>query len=274
MKAAIAYIPVIHKGHREFCQKVKPDVLYVLGRSILAKFPVLERDVRALPPEEIVVSARALSLAPKVEVLEEKNITGLSGAEIVFAEDEVTRALAAEYFKDKPVSFERVFLRWDKMGAVTSYPVSPDIVISKKDFGKKLIELASKEAEKSSDWWRQVGAILVKDGEVILSNFNAHKPTENAPNIDGDPRSNLNAGEGPGIYTSLHAEAGIIAEAARKGISLEGASLYLTTFPCSNCATQIAETGIKEIYFAGGYSNLNGERNLKAAGIKIIRVSQ
>ena len=112
-------------------------MLYVLGQSILAKFPILERDVRALPPEEIVVSARALNLAPKVEVLEEKDISGLSEAEIVFAEDEVTRVLEAEYFKDKPVSFERVFLRWDKMGAVTSYPVSPDIVISKKDFGKK-----------------------------------------------------------------------------------------------------------------------------------------
>lgn len=224
-------------------------------------------------PEEIVATARALQLAPRVEVLEEKDISGLSG-EIVFAEDEVTRELAAQYFKNKPVSFERIFLRWDRMGAVTSYPVSPDIVISKEELDKKFIGFARTEAEKSSDWWRQVGAVAVKDGKVILSNFNAHKPTENAPNIDGDPRSNLNAGEGPGIYTSLHAEAGIIAEAARKGISLEGASLYLTVFPCSNCATQIAETGVKEIYFTGGYSNLNGERNLKAAGIKIIRVAE
>jgi len=248
-------------------------VLYVLGRSLLSKFPILERDMRALRPEEVVVSAKALFLAPRVEVLEEDGISDFSDEdEIVFADDEVTRELAGKCFKDKKVSFERAFLRWDKMSAVTSYPVSPDITLSENDLDKKFIELARREAGKSSDWWRQIGAVLVRNGEPVLSNFNAHKPTENAPNIDGDPRSNLNAGEGPGIYTSLHAEAGLIAKAARQGLSLEGASLYVTTFPCPNCAMQIAESGIKEIYFADGYSNLNAETNLKSAGVKIVRV--
>lgn len=209
-----------------------------------------------------------------MEVLEEKGVSGFSDSDtIVFAEDEVTREIAEKYFRGKNFSFERVFLRWDKMSAVTSYPTSPDIVVSEKELDKKFIEIARREAGKSSDWWRQVGAVLVKGGDVIFSNFNAHKPTENAPNIDGDPRSNLNAGEGPGIYTSLHAEAGLIAKAARDGISLKDTSLYLTTFPCPNCAMQITEAGIKEIYFADGYSNLNAERNLKAAGVKIIRVA-
>jgi dCMP deaminase len=229
--------------------------------------------MRALSPGQIVLLAHSLSLAPEIQLLEKSNLADLEHVDtLVFANDEVMRTIAKKYFPHAHIVYDRVFLRWDKMSAVTSFPVSPDVEISEEEFAKKFIRLAKKEAEKSSDWWRQIGAIVIKDGQVLFSAFNQHFPTENSIYIEGDPRANFDAGERQDIYTSIHAEARVIAEAARKGISIEGASVFVTTFPCSNCAVQLAEAGIKEIFFSAGYSNLNAEKNLRNAGVRMIRV--
>ncbi len=70
----------------------------------------------------------------------------------------------------------------------------------------------------------------------------------------------------------MHSEAGAIAEAARKGISLEGADLYVTTFPCPPCGKLIAYSGIKRVFYKNGYGVLDSERILKDKGVEIIKV--
>lgn len=232
--------------------------------------------MRALDPLDIVSAARALELAPEVSILEKTDIPRLIGADtIVFADDEVMRHVAEQYLHDKKVIFEQVFLRWDKMSAITPSLVSPDITISREELDKNFMQEAREISQKSSDWWRRVGAVIAKDGSVLLAGFNEHMPSENAPYIDGDPRANFDAGSVPeNLYTVIHAEARLIAEAARKGISLEGASLYATTFPCPSCSMQVVAAGIKKVYFADGYSLLNAERNFKLAGIELIKVDE
>ena len=64
----------------------------------------------------------------------------------------------------------------------------------------------------------------------------------------------------------------IIGEAAKKGISLEGASLYVTHFPCAVCAKFVAYSGIKKVYFREGTSTLDGKAILESADINIVRV--
>jgi dCMP deaminase len=63
-----------------------------------------------------------------------------------------------------------------------------------------------------------------------------------------------------------------VAEAAAKGVSLEGGSLYVNIFPCPPCAKLIAYSGIKNLYYSGGYGALDGESVLKAKGVKIIYI--
>ena len=254
-------------------QKVQPDILYVLGKSFRSEIPVLQKDIRALDPQEIVIACKALNLAGDVKVLEKEDLGLLSKEHnIALANDEVMRYVADTYLKEIPVTFENIFLRWDKMAAVTAHPVTPTMTVSKGDFDRKLIGQARKNAQRSSDYWRQVGAVIVKEGEIILEGYNKHQPTENAPYIHGDPRGNFNAGEHIEVSTAFHGEASLIARAAQKGISLEGASIYVTTFPCPNCSILIIHSGIKAVYYADGYSNLNGEENLKLAGVQLIRV--
>lgn len=229
--------------------------------------------MRALDPQDIVLMCKSLNLAGDVKVLEKADIPDLLKADtIIFSDDEVMRQVADIHLAGAPVVFEKAFLRWDKLASVTSHPVSPDIELSELDLDRQLIAKARQNAKRSSDWWRQVGAVIVKNGEPVFEGYNQHKPSEHGPYIDGDPRSNFNAGERPDIYTSIHGEAGLIARAAQKGISLEGSSIYVTTFPCPNCALLIIQAGIKHVYYADGYSNLNAQENLKLAGVKLVRV--
>ena len=132
---------------------------------------------------------------------------------------------------------------------------------------------AFREAEKSPDWWRQIGAIALKDGKILLTGFNKPVPSKDYTlGPFGDPRSNFDAGIGFEISKAIHAEAGVIATAARRGLPLEGASLYITTFPCPVCAKSIAASGIKRVYYSKGYSLLDAEDVLRAAGVEIVLV--
>ena len=62
----------------------------------------------------------------------------------------------------------------------------------------------------------------------------------------------------------------MIAQAARAGRPLNGADLYVTTFPCPACARLIAESGFRRCYFTGQYSVLDGDTVLRAAGVELL----
>jgi dCMP deaminase len=64
----------------------------------------------------------------------------------------------------------------------------------------------------------------------------------------------------------------VIAQAARAGRALDGADLYVTTFPCPACARLIAASGFRRCYFTGPYSVLEGDHILRAADVGLFRV--
>ncbi len=132
--------------------------------------------------------------------------------------------------------------------------------------------LARTESTKTSDWWRAVGGVLVKDRDVTLAEHNHHVPSDHTPYANGDPRDVVEAGTDSHIATAMHAEQSIIVAAARRGIALEGASLYLTVFPCPVCAKLVAYSGIKKVYFGSGHASLDGETILKANDVELFRV--
>jgi dCMP deaminase len=101
-----------------------------------------------------------------------------------------------------------------------------------------------------------------------------HFPSAHALTLNGDPRSNLDAGQGPGVYTSIHAEACALAHAAKKGVATDKADIYVTTFPCPTCARSLVEAGIARVFYKKGYSLLDAEEILKGAGIEIILVKE
>lgn len=275
--SVVAYIPALHRGYLDFFKKY-PGTLYILDTELVREVPRLERDIRALAPEEIQSMLKGTSFFSKILILNKNDLKMLldDSAPIVMPDEEVSHHFAETYLTPtgKEATFVKTFLRWDRQISTTEFEVPPDRIISSDEFDKEIIADAFKEAEKSADWWRQIGAALVRDKKILLMRHNTPIPESQTPNAFGDPRSNFDAGEAQykDLGKFIHGEAGVIAEAAQRGIITEGASIYATTFPCPACAKLIAVAGIKEVYYSKGYSLLDAEDVFKEFGVKIILV--
>ena len=98
--------------------------------------------------------------------------------------------------------------------------------------------------QKSKDPSTQVGCIIVgKNNEVISTGFN------------GLPKFVFEKAERyirPNKYLYIeHSERNAIYLAARRGVSLEGASIYVPWHPCADCARAIIQAGISKVYIDG-----------------------
>ncbi len=273
--AIVSYIPALHRGYIDFFKKY-PGNLYILGTDFIKEVPRMERDIRAIVPEEIKELLDGLGIFSKIVVLNRENLNELldGQASIILPDEDVNRQFVDTYLKDKEVSFVSVFLRWDRQISTAEFEVPPDRIISEDELDREIIKQALEESQKSSDWWRQIGAVLIRDKEQVLVAHNRPMPENGTPNIFGDPRSSFDAGDEKmrDVGKFLHGEAGLIAEAAKGGISVEGTSLYVTTFPCPTCAKIVAAAGIKKVFYSKGYSLLDAEDVLRAAGVEIILV--
>jgi dCMP deaminase len=277
MKQVLLYLPVIHAGHEEFFAR-HPDAAEVLllGTGFRALFKSLAKDIRALSPERAAQFLRVMLPAAAVRVIEPADLpAALTGDVLVLPDEDVTRTLAARHrlAEGRDLVFDKTFLRWDREWSQAARPAGADAAVTAADLPAVLVARAVALAGRSSDWWRQVGAIAWRGEEVLGAAWNHHGPTEYAPYLDGDPRDNFSRGVRADLSTAAHAEASVVAAAARDGMPLEGADLYVTTFPCPACARLIAEAGFARVYFTGPYAVLDGDKLLRAAGVELLRVS-
>jgi len=272
-KALISYVPVIHQGYLKFLEENSKDAdLYILGKDFIEDFPWMRKEIRALGPEMTKKLIEKSGLFEKIEVIQPSDLDKIKDnyEKLVMPDEEVSRTIAKKYNLD--TDLKKTFLMWDKHNSTEARKVVPDVKISKEKFDQKILKLAAKNSEKSSDWWRRIGSVVVKDGKPIIYSYNKHLPHEYAPALVGDPRAPFHKGIGIEISSAVHGEAAAISKAAREGIELEGASLYVGTFPCPPCAKLIALSGIKKLYYGVGYGVLDGLDVLKQAGVEIVKV--
>jgi dCMP deaminase len=272
---AVAYVPVLHEGYRRFLERHAVErPFYVIGRELYADYRPLAKDVRALDPGLVAAAVRAWGVCSSVEVLDVSGAERLaaSGASLVLPAEDVSYQLVERFFARCPVRYDTVFLRWDKTRTVAL--LAPDAVQATIDQALADVGLAAEAAARDSvDWWRQVGAaIRFADGEVRAV-ANEHHPHKLSPYAVGDPRSNFFKGVELELSTATHAEARLIAEAARDGLSTRGAVMYVTDFPCPPCAKLIAAAAISRLYFREGYAVLDGSDVLADAGIEVVQAA-
>ena len=131
----------------------------------------------------------------------------------------------------------------------------------KRMFDKNYLDMAAIWAKNSYCKRRQVGALLVKNRMIISDGFN------------GTPSGFENQCEDENNTTKpyvLHAEANAITKVAKSGNSSEGATLYITTAPCIECAKLIIQAGIVRVVYAEEYRMSEGIELLKRAGVEVI----
>ena len=277
-RIVLLYMPVIHRGYVEFltrnatagceCFLIGTAALWELGEP--ADY-VLRKDkaIRGLPELMVRDFVRSLELFRNVEVL---------GAErerrpvlLTRPDEDIVQLAADRFFPRATLHMERIRLRYDRRGVARNDPV-PATPCTSDDLHRRFMGMAGDEAKKSKDWWLSVGALISRDGHVLLTGHNQAAFDPDLPNILGDPRSAYARGENTEDSLALHAERDVVAQAAYHGISLKGTDAYVTHFPCVACAASLANAGVKRLYFMHGYSRLESAELLESKGVEIFRV--
>lgn len=271
-KILIIYIPVIHKGYLDFLRKNAKRIscVYLINKELLENLSEFEPDIAYLESNEVRSFLETFGIQ-NISILSADNIKEIKNNNLILINDEISRNLYNKYFKKKKVDWVSVFLRWDKDKILCSKPLD-NILISDNDFDIKMIKETIKESEKSSEWWRRIGAVLVKNKRILIKANNKDIPSDHTPYQFGEPRDFFKPGERQDIASTIHAEQKIIAYAAKEGISVANSSIYVNTFPCPVCAKIIACSGIKSLYFAEGGSNFDARKVLESAGVKLVHV--
>lgn len=102
---------------------------------------------------------------------------------------------------------------------------------------------------------RGVGAVVVLEKRVLATGYNGVPRGMRHCAEAGCLRERLKvpSGERHELCRGVHAEQNAIVQAAYFGVSIKGASIYITNSPCSVCAKMIVNAGISEVIYADGY---------------------
>ena len=131
------------------------------------------------------------------------------------------------------------------------------------DLDKRYLRLARIWSENSYCTRRKVGALIVKDKMIISDGYNGTPSGfENVCELeDGTTKGYV-----------LHAEANAITKIAKSGNNSDGATLYVTTSPCLECAKLIIQSGIKRVVYSEMYRVDNGVKLLKRANVEVVHI--
>lgn len=140
-------------------------------------------------------------------------------------------------------------------------------------WNKYFMLMADLAAKRSKCLRRSVGAILVKDQQIIATGYNG--PPARTPSCaekGGCLREKLNipSGERHELCRAAHAEVNTIAQASKHGINTEGSTLYCQTFPCSLCMKVLINAGVKKIIYKGHYNDDLSRELADEAGIELV----
>ena len=126
-------------------------------------------------------------------------------------------------------------------------------------YDKLYMDIALRISEMSFDSKHKVGALIVNEG-ILAEGWNG--APSGFSNLTRDD-------EGETHSWIIHAEQNAIAKCAKKGVSCEGATLYVTLAPCRHCARLILQAGITRVVYKKNFSDKEGIALLEKAGIQL-----
>lgn len=145
--------------------------------------------------------------------------------------------------------------------------------MSRPTWDEYFLEIAKLVASRSTCIRRQVGTVLVKDNRVLATGYNG-APSQLPHCYEvGCLREKMGVppGERHELCRGLHAEQNALIQAAYHGVSVKGAVLYSTHFPCVICTKMLINAGIRKVVYLEGYPDALSEQILKEAAIEVVR---
>ena len=131
------------------------------------------------------------------------------------------------------------------MSKVTNIIKTVELWESRIDWGEYFMSIAFLAASRSSCDRLHVGCVLVKDTRIISMGYNGF--------LAGTPHKSIVRNNHE--QATVHAEQNAISDAARRGVSVNNATAYITHFPCINCAKILAASGITKVVYHTDYKN-------------------
>jgi len=277
-KVLVAFFPVLHDGYIALLKKEDWETVYWFPENILEnweRYENLKRDLRWSDLAQIPSVISVAGIVATIKKITEEEIAVLQNfdGDICMPDEDVSRWFAETYIPDVAIQYEHIYLRADFSHVTKKDFVDPDAIITNEELHKEFMSKAQELKDKSPDWWRQIAALAVLDGKIIASACNHGLPSNFDTAVFGDPRSQFDAGESIEICSCIHAEASVVAQVASSNLSLQGADMYVTVFPCPVCAKLLSETGVRRVFYKEGYSKGEGKEVLQAAGIQLVKVA-
>jgi len=141
-------------------------------------------------------------------------------------------------------------------------------MINRVSLDKIFMETAKLFAERSTclrpkEMKGKVGAVIVQDNRIVSTGYTG-SASGDSHCIDVGCEIDSNTG---GCIRTLHSETNAIAFAARSGIKLENAEMFVTLSPCLDCAKLLVACGFKRVVYLIEYRDERGIKYLKDHGV-------
>src|SRR5512138_2429817 len=128
------------------------------------------------------------------------------------------------------------------------------------------MNIAQVVASRSTCPRKHVGAVIVRDRTILSTGYNG--------SIRGLPHCDEvgHMMENDHCVATIHAEANAIIQAAKNGVAIDGADIYITASPCWPCFKLIANTGIRRIVFGELYRDARIFEFAQRLGIELVEL--
>lgn len=137
------------------------------------------------------------------------------------------------------------------------------------------MEITQLVSRRSTCLRRQVGALLVRDRQILASGYNG--APSGLPHCDevGCLREaqSIPSGQRHELCRGLHAEQNAIIQAANHGVRLKGSTLYTTTHPCIICTKMLINAGVRRVVSMEGYADPLAREMIEQAGIVVDKIT-
>jgi dCMP deaminase len=115
-----------------------------------------------------------------------------------------------------------------------------------------------------------VGAVVVRDRRILTTGYNGSP--SGMPHCD-EVGCLIRVVDGrESCQRTLHAEQNALIQAAYHGVSVRDAAMYCTHQPCLLCVKMIMNSGIREVYYAGGYPDPLATELAAEGGLRMVRL--
>ncbi|MDR3601992.1 MAG: dCMP deaminase family protein [Desulfosporosinus sp.] len=138
------------------------------------------------------------------------------------------------------------------------------------------MQMAQVVAGRSTCLRRQVGAVMVKDKQILTTGYNGSPSGLLHCDVVGCLRQSLNvpSGERHEICRAVHAEQNALVQAAKHGVMIDGADLYSTHQPCVLCVKLMINAGIRRVVYRHSYPDQLAVAMAREAGLELVQLAE